>query len=75
MEYFFTMLIPVIAVITIATVAKRIASKSFRCNNCGEQFSIKWTKVIVTEHFNDEYMLTCPHCKVKGWCIRQSAEN
>lgn len=67
MAYFFTALIPVIAVVIIIIVAKQIASHTFKCKHCSNVFHIKWSKVLLTEHSDNEYLLVCPHCKVKGW--------
>ena len=68
MEYFFTVLITVIAVAIVVILAKHIATHRFRCKHCLKEFSIGWIKVIFAEHSEDEYMLVCPHCKTKGWC-------
>ena len=72
MEYLFAALIPIVAVVIVVVLAKRIASHTFKCKHCSEEFGIKWFKVIVTEHSDDEYMLVCPNCKAKDWCIEQS---
>ena len=72
MEYLFTLLIPAIAVTVVVILAKRIASHTFKCKHCTKEFHIKWSKVIVTEHFDNEYMLVCPHCKTKDWCAEQT---
>ena len=71
MDYLFTLLILMVAVTTVVILAKRIASHTFKCKNCSEEFNISWTKVIVTEHSDNEYMLVCPCCKTKGWCTEQ----
>jgi len=71
MEYLFLALIPIAAVATIVILAKRIASHTLKCNHCSKEFHIKWFKVIVTEHSDNEYMLVCPHCKTKNWCTEQ----
>ena len=72
MEYLVTLLIPAIAVTVVVILAKRIASHTFKCKHCTKEFHIKWSKVIVTEHFDNEYMLVCPHCKTKDWCAEQT---
>lgn len=71
MEYLFAVLIPIIAVAIVVVLAKRIASHTFKCKHCSSEFSIKWSKVIVAEHSDNEYMLVCPHCKTKDWCTEQ----
>ena len=72
MKYFFTILIPAVAIAIVVILAKRISSHTFRCKHCSKDFGIKWFKVIITEHSDNEYMLTCPHCKTKDWCTEQS---
>lgn len=71
MVYFFAALIPTIAVAIVVILAKRIASHTFICKQCSKEFCIKWSKVIVTEHSDNEYLLVCPYCKTKGWCTEQ----
>ena len=72
MENLFTVLIPIAAVVIIVAVAMRIATHTFKCKRCGKEFKIGWTRVIVTEHSDNEYMLTCPHCTTKGRCTEQA---
>ena len=71
MEYLLIFLIPTVAAAIIVILAKRIAAHSFKCKHCSKMFRIKWTKVIVTEHSENEYKLLCPHCKTKDWCTEQ----
>lgn len=71
MEYVLTALIPIVAVVIVVILAKRIASHSFQCKHCSKEFRIKWSKVIVTEHSGNDYMLVCPNCKTKSWCAKQ----
>lgn len=71
MEYLLIFLIPTVAAAIIVILAKRIAAHSFKCKHCSKMFHIKWTKVIVTEHSENEYKLLCPHCKTKDWCTEQ----
>ena len=75
MECIFTALIPVVAVIIIVITAKRIASHTFRCKNCSAEFKITPSNVLVTSHYKKEYMLTCPCCKTKDWCIALPENN
>ena len=72
MEYLFTALIPFAAFAIVVILANMIASHTFKCKHCSNEFGIKWSKVIVTEHSENEYMLTCPHCKIKDWCAEQT---
>ena len=72
MEYLFTALVPLVAVAIVVILSERVASHTFKCNHCSGQFNIKWSKVLVAEHSDKEYMLVCPHCKTKGWCTEQS---
>lgn len=74
MEYFITMLILIIAVAIIVILAKRISLHSFKCRHCSGEFHIKWSKVVVTEHLGNDYMLVCPYCKTKDWCTQQTKE-
>ena len=71
MEYLFAVLIPAVAVVIVVVVAKCIASHTFKCKHCSKEFKIKWSKVLVTEHSGNEYMLVCPNCKTKDWCTEQ----
>ena len=71
MEYFLAVLFPIAAAAIIVILAKRIASHAFKCNHCSKEFRIKWSKVVVTEHSGNEYMLVCPYCKTTGWCTEQ----
>ena len=45
MEYLFAVLIPIVAVAIIVIIAKRIASHTFKCKHCSNEFNIKWSKV------------------------------
>ena len=67
----FTVLSPMFAVGMVVILAKRTASHTFRCGHCSREFKIKWSKAVVAEHSDNEYMLVCPHCKTKGWCTEQ----
>ena len=75
MEHLFTVMIPVIAVAIIVILVKRIVGHTFKCKHCAKEFYIKWSKVLVTEHSGDEYLLICPHCKTKDWCKEQPKNN
>ena len=68
-----TVLLCIIAMATVILTAKNIASHKFECKHCSMEFRIKWTKVIITEHSNNEYMLTCPFCNVRGWCTEHQS--
>ncbi len=71
MEYVISVLIPIIAIAIVVILSKRIASHTFKCKHCSEEFNIKWSRVVITEHSGNEYMLVCPHCKTKDWCEEQ----
>lgn len=71
MKYFLIALIPIVAAVIIVILARRAASHTFKCKHCSEEFNIKWSKVVVTEHSGNEYMLTCPYCETKDWCTEQ----
>lgn len=71
MEHFFTILIPITMVAIVVILAKRTASRNFKCKHCSKDFHIKWAKLLVTEHSGDDYKLLCPHCNTKGWCTAQ----
>ena len=71
MAYLFTALIPLIALVIIVILAKRIAAHSFRCSHCGGIFRIRWQRVLITEHDGDTYLLTCPQCNTKTPCTKQ----
>ena len=71
MEYLFALLVPLVAVAIIVAVSKRIASHTFKCRHCSEEFRIKWWAVISTKHADNEYMLVCPCCNTKDWCTEQ----
>lgn len=71
MELLSAVLILIVAATIVVILAKRIASHTFKCKHCSKEFSIKWSKVIVTEHSDDEYMLVCPCCKTKDWCTER----
>ena len=68
-----TVLICIIAVAIVVLTAKNIASHKFKCKHCSIEFRIKWTKVIITEHSGNKYMLTCPFCKIKDWCTEEES--
>lgn len=74
MEYIIAVLIPIVAVATVVILAKRIAAHPFKCKHCARTFSIKWSRVIVTEHSGNEYMLVCPHCNTRDWCTEQEKD-
>ena len=75
MEYLFVILIPVLAVVTVAVLAKRIASHTFRCRHCGGEFNISRSRAFITMHSDNEYMLLCPYCKTKDWCTQLPKSN
>ena len=72
MEYVFTLLMPLIAVVFIYIICKRIASHTFVCKHCSKAFNIKWYQALVSEHSGDKYKLVCPCCKTKGWCTERN---
>ena len=72
MGILFILIVIAVAVAVIVSLSKRIASHSFKCNSCEQEFKIKWTKVIFTVHSGNEYLLVCPHCKNKGWCTKKT---
>ena len=74
MELLSAVLIPIVAATIVVILAKRIASHTFKCKHCSKEFRIKWSKVIVTEHSDDEYMLVCPYYKPKDWCTERPAK-
>ena len=74
MEHLFTILIPLVAILAIVMLAKKIASHSFQCPHCSHTFSIHWAKVLVTRHSGDAYLLTCPRCNTKDYCVEQKGE-
>ena len=71
MEYFITALIPIIAIIVVILISKRIASHKFKCKHCFKEFTIKWTTVLITMHDKNEYLIKCPYCYIKDWCIKR----
>lgn len=68
MEYVFTLVVPLIAVVVIYIICKQIASHTFVCKHCAKEFTIKWYQVLVSEHSSNDYKLVCPYCKSKSWC-------
>ena len=74
MELLFTVLIPLVAVASVIGISSRIASHSFRCKHCSQDFRIKWTRVLFTQHSGNEYLLACPHCKAGDWCRKQDTK-
>ena len=75
MEFLFIALIPVVSAVIVVILARRIASHTFKCNNCLKDFRIKWSRVLTAEHSDGEYMLVCPHCKTKDWCTEQPKDD
>ena len=71
MKYLFTALILIAAAAIIVILARRVASHTFKCKHCSKECNIKWSKVVVTEHSDNEYMLVCPYCETKDWCTEQ----
>ena len=71
MKYLLTALILIAAAAIIVILARRVASHTFKCKHCSKEFNIKWSKVVVTEHSDNEYMLVCPYCETKDWCTEQ----
>ena len=71
MEYLFAVLVPAIAVAVVIIVARSVAAHDFKCRHCGNIFKIKWTRVLITEHADKEYRLTCPHCAKRDFCTEQ----
>ena len=71
MKYLLTALILIAAATIIVILARRVASHTFKCKHCSREFNIKWSRVVVTEHSDNEYMLVCPYCETKDWCTEQ----
>ena len=71
MDFILITLIFLVAAIVVVLIAKNIATHKFKCKHCSKTFRIKWPRVIVTEHSENEYMLVCPYCKTKDWCTEQ----
>ena len=72
MEYVFTIMVSVIAVVMIVVVSKKIASHAIVCRNCSKQFYISWKRMLVNKHIDNKYLLVCPHCKMKDWYIEKA---
>ena len=68
-----TGLVCITALAIVILSAKNIASQKFICKHCSKEFRIKWTKVTITEHSGNEYMLTCPFCNIKDWCTEEQS--
>lgn len=65
--------IPLICAITVIYfICRKTAGNSFRCNYCSKEFTIEPSEVLITIHYDNEYMLKCPHCNKKGWCSEQN---
>ena len=71
MDYILIALIFIVAGAAVVLLARKIASHKFKCKHCSKEFRIKWSKVIITEHSDNDYILECPYCKTKDWCIKQ----
>ena len=67
--------VPLASVLVILILSKRIASHTFKCKHCSGEFKIKWTRVLITAHSDNEYMLECPYCKVRDWCIEKGKDD
>ncbi|MGN0634363.1 MAG: hypothetical protein ACI4JW_10920 [Oscillospiraceae bacterium] len=48
--------------------AKSMAKKTWVCQNCQERFNGKWYNFLISQHFDTDYYLRCPHCGKKGIC-------
>lgn len=72
----FVLLMVAAAAAVIAAVAYRLSRCRFTCKSCGGVFRISWRRALWVQHFNEEYILCCPHCSKKGWCTasRQDKE-
>ena len=57
------------AAFVIALVGLRLSRCSFTCKACGKTFHIPWRRALWVQHYNNEYILRCPHCGHKGWCV------
>lgn len=71
MDFILIALILTTAAAVVVLLARRITTHEFKCKHCSKTFRIKWLKVIITEHFENEYMLVCPYCQTKDWCAEQ----
>ena len=74
MYFFVTVLILTVAAAVVIITAKAIATHKFKCKHCSGEFSIHWSKVFTTVHSDNEYMLECPFCNTKDWCIAQKKD-
>lgn len=72
MDFLFIALVVIIVAVIVVLIAKKIASHKFKCKHCSKEFNIKWYRVIITEHSDNEYRLVCPFCKIKDWCTELS---
>lgn len=67
--------IPLILMITVIFfICRRTSQNSFRCNCCSKEFTIKPSEVLITVHYDNEYMLECLHRNKKNWCLEQNAD-
>lgn len=62
----------VIPSLTIACIAAWFGTRKNRkaiyvCQHCQHRFKPGW-HVLYSLHANDDYLLTCPHCKQRDWC-------
>lgn len=64
----FVILMAAAAAAVIAAVAYRLSRCRFTCKSCGGVFRISWRRALWVQHFNEDYVLRCPHCGKKGWC-------
>ena len=71
MDIFLSIFFPAVAVVITVIIARRIASHSFKCKHCENEFYIKWPRAIITVHIDNDYKLRCPRCKRRDWCKKQ----
>ena len=58
-------------------ILRRLAKKTFVCPDCAHRFNIK-PRQLLTTHLGDAYLLKCPSCGKKSFCVeiyREKEEN
>lgn len=71
--WFWIVIIGAAAVLVLVRMGWVLSQSDFRCKRCGKSFRISWRRALWVQHFEKEYILRCPHCGQKGWCMRTAS--
>jgi len=72
---FYIPIVILLAAAAMLLVSYSLSRCTFTCRTCGQSFHIRWRRALWVQHCNHDYILRCPHCGKKGWCVARPPES